>query len=236
MPGFWTGHSFPCRKELCLCPQGSVTNVSVPCVSWFCISQGRIAQAGRSFWASLGAPFPLEDLKKQKSFLFAGASAFPDMVPAVILVSVCPLASWTRSSTWPQPQPHWPSQAVAAHSKEQEAAPSSSPLWRALVRSEEEQSPADHLTLSGWQGNLNYTPKGCGLWKTRKNVSIVYVNCFVLQAGVNQHICSPYLSDPLHKSLFERMPLMWGGCLCKTQPPLNSIRALGGKMEIWLWV
>lgn len=26
------------------------------------------------------------------------------------------------------------------------------------------------LLSSGWQGNLNYTPKGCGLWKTRKNV------------------------------------------------------------------
>lgn len=161
-----------------------------------------------------GLSFSLWKSTETDKLPFAGP--FPDTVPAVILVSACSLASWTGSSTWRQLRPlqHWPIQAVAAYSGEQEAAPSS-----CSSRHKRNKAPEDYLTLSGWQGNLNYTPKGCGLWKTRKNVSIVCVNCFVLQAGVNQHICSPYLSDPLHKSPFERMPLMWGGCLCKTQPP-----------------
>lgn len=78
---------------------------------------------------------------------------------SIILVSVCSLASPGGSSIW-QP-PIWSCRQLP--SKKQLTAP-------AALRQKRNKAQRTISLSSGWQGNLNYTPKGCGLWKTRKNV------------------------------------------------------------------
>lgn len=100
LPGLCTGHSFPFGKGLHLCPQGSVTEAKCP-PGWLAVFAPRRAaelELARAFelnaWP-LWAPFP----PLHRRLPFAGVSAFPDAVPAGILVSACSLASWIGSRT-----------------------------------------------------------------------------------------------------------------------------------------
>lgn len=77
----------------------------------------------------------------------------------IILVSVCSLASPAASSIWQTPI----YSCRQLLSEKQLTAP-------AALLQKRNKAQRTILLSSGWQGNLNYTPKGCGLWKTRKNV------------------------------------------------------------------